>query len=199
MLRQRQEEERAASLQRLTALQAEIQAVTESADPAAEAASLEEQIRQLEADFKTAAEDEATAQNRLMTAQEAQRLKAEVATAAREDSTQRAESRDADIARAGFAGEAAVRAALLDDATAKRLKEQIHKHAQESHAVEERAATLSAELGEERVSDEQLAAVEKRAAESTAEVETALGQEKKLEEQIGRMRERLERSKEIRE
>jgi len=198
-LRQRQEEERTASLQRLTALQAEIQAVTEAADPAAEAAGLEEQIRQLEDNLKTAADDEATAQNRLMTAQEAQRLKAEAAAAAQEDATQRAESRDADIARAGFADEAAVRAALLDDATANRLKEQIHKHAQESHAVEERAATLSAELGEERVSDEQLAAVEKRAAESTAEVETALGQEKKLEEQIGRMRERLERSKEIRE
>jgi exonuclease SbcC len=198
-LRQRQEEERTASLQRLTALQAEIQAVTEAADPAAEAATLEEQIRQLEDNLKTAADDEATAQNRLMTAQEAQRLKAEAAAAAREDAIQRAESRDADIARAGFADETAVRAALLDDATANRLKEQIHKHAQETHATEERFATLSAELGEERVSDEQLAAVEKRAAESTAEVETALGQEKKLEEQIGRMRERLERSKEIRE
>ena len=48
-LRKRQEEERRASLQRLTTLQAEIQAVTESADPAAEAVALEEQIRQLEA------------------------------------------------------------------------------------------------------------------------------------------------------
>jgi len=198
-LRQRQEEERNASLQRLTALQAEIQAVTESADPAAEAASLEEQIQHLEADLKTAAEEAATAQNRLMTAQEAQRLKAEAAATARDAATQRAESRDADIARAGFDDEAAVRAALLDEATTARLKQQIHKYVQDSHATDERLATLSAELGEERVSDEQLAAVEKRAAESTAEVETALGQEKKLEEQIGRMKERLERLKEIRE
>ena len=49
------------------------------------------------------------------------------------------------------------------------------------------------------MSDEQLAAVEKLAAEITTAVETAFGQEKKLEEQLGRMKQRLERSKELRE
>jgi exonuclease SbcC len=197
--RKRLEEERSASLQRLTALQAEIHAVTESPDPAAEAEGLEEQIQQLEADLKTAAEGAATAQNRLTAAQEAQRHAAESARAAREEARQRAETRDVDIARAGFDGEAAVREALLDDATAARLKEQVHKHAQDTHAAEERAATLRAELGEERVSDEQLATVEKLAEDVTTEVEAALGREKTLEEQIGRMRQRLERSREIRE
>jgi exonuclease SbcC len=197
--RKRLEEERSASLQRLTALQAEIHAVTESPDPAAEAEGLEEQIQQLEADLKTAAEEAATAQNRLTAAQESQRHAAESARAAREEARQRAETRDVDIARAGFDGEAAVREALLDDATAARLKEQVHKHAQDTHAAEERAATLRAELGEERVSDEQLATVEKLAADVTTEVEAALGREKTLEEQIGRMRQRLERSREIRE
>ena len=62
--RQRLEEERSRSLQRLTTLQDEIHAVTESADPAAEAAALEEQIRQLEADLKAAAEEAATSKNR---------------------------------------------------------------------------------------------------------------------------------------
>ena len=197
--RKRLEEDRGASLLRLTTLQAEIHAVTESADPAAEAAALEERIRQLEAGLKAATEEAATSQNRLMTAQEAQRLKAEAAEAALQDATQRAQSRDAEIARAGFDDEAAVREALLDEATATRLREQVHKHAQDSHAAEERAATLSTELGEERVSDEQLAAVEKLAAAVTTEVETAFGQEKKLEEQIGRMKQRLERSRELRE
>ena len=56
---------------------------------------------------------------------------------------------------------------------------------------------LSAELGDERVSDEQLATVEKLAAEVTAQVEASLGKEKKLEEQIARTKERLERSKEL--
>ncbi|MBW8878997.1 MAG: SMC family ATPase [Acidobacteria bacterium] len=197
--RQRSEEERGASLQRLTTLQAEIHAVTESADPAAEVAALEEQILQLDANLKAASEEEATSQNRLMTAKEAQRLKAEAAVAALQDAIQRAESRDAEIARAGFDDEVAVREALLDNATAARLKEQVHKYVQDVHAAEERVAALRAELGDERVSDEQLAAVEKLAAAITTEVETALGLEKKLEEQIGRMKQRLERSKELRE
>ena len=196
--RKRMEEERSASLERLATLQAEIRAVTEADDPAAEAASLEEQIRQLEGNCKAAAEEEATAKNRLATAQEAQRLKAEAAEAARQDAARRAESRDAEIARAGFDDEAAIREALLDETTANRLKEQVHKHAQESHAAEERYATLRADLGEERVSDEQLAAVEKLAAEITTAVETAFGQEKTIEEQIGRMKQRLERSRELR-
>ncbi|HEY9419929.1 MAG TPA: SbcC/MukB-like Walker B domain-containing protein, partial [Thermoanaerobaculia bacterium] len=101
-------------------------------------------------------------------------------------------------AGAGFEDEAAVRESLLDDATANRLKDKVHRHAQESHAAEERAATLTAELGDERVSDEQLATVEKLAADVTTEVETAYGQEKTLQEQIGRMKQRLERSKELR-
>ncbi|HEV7514674.1 MAG TPA: SMC family ATPase [Thermoanaerobaculia bacterium] len=197
-LRQRLEEEQSASLQRLTTLEAEIRAVTESADPAAEARALEEQIRQLEADLKAATEEAATAQNHLMAAKEAQRLTAEAAAVAREHAIERTESRDLGIARAGFDDEAAVRLALLDDATAARLQEQVHKYVQDCHIAEERVATLRTELGEERVSDEQLAAVEKLAADLTTEVETALGREKKLEEQIARMKERLERGEELR-
>lgn len=196
--RQRLEEERGRCLERLTALQDEIHAVTESDDPAAEAAVLEERIRQLEANLKAAAEEAAASQNRLMTAQEAQRFKAEAAEAARKEAHQRAESRDAEIARAGFDSEAAVREALLDEATSTRLRVQLYRHVQDSHAAQERAVALRNELGEERVSDEQLAAVERLAADITTEVENALGQEKRLEEQIGRMKQRLERSKELR-
>jgi len=197
--RKRLEEERGMSLQRLATLQAEIHAVTEADDPAAEAAALEERIRQLEASLKTASEEAATAQNRLMASKEAERLTAAAARTALEEANQRAESRDAEIARAGFEDEAAVRESLLDEATANRLKERVHRHVQGTHAAEERAAALRAELGDERVSDEQLAAVGTLAAETTLEVETAFGQEKRLEEQIGRMRQRLERLQEQRE
>ncbi|MFL6197181.1 MAG: AAA family ATPase, partial [Thermoanaerobaculia bacterium] len=196
--RQRLEEDRASSLQRLATLQEEIRAVTESADPAGEAAALEDRIRRMEADLKAASEEAATSQNEVMAAQEAQRFTTEAAEAARRDAARRTESRDAEIARAGFADEAAVREALLDDATAARLKDQVQRHAQDTHATEERAATLKIELGEERVSDEQLANVEKIAADLTTEVETALGKGKTLEEQVGRMKQRLERSKELR-
>jgi exonuclease SbcC len=195
--RRRLEEERSASLERLASVQAEIAAVTTSADPAAEAAAREEQIRQLEAARKAAAEAAAAAQNRRMTAQEAERLTAEVAAAAQADATRRAESRDADIARAGFDDEAAVRQALLDETTAARLREQVHVYEQDSHAAEERIAALAAELGDERVSDNQLLGIETFAADVTTELETALGQEKRLEEQSGRMRQRLARSREL--
>jgi exonuclease SbcC len=197
--RQRLEEERAASLERLAILQAEIHAVTESDDPAAEAAALDERILRLETDLRTAAEEEAAAQNRRTAAEEAQRHTAESAETALRGALERAERRDAEIARAGFDDETAVREALLDAATATRLQEQIRKHAQDSHAVEERIAALESDLGDERVSDEQLATVDKLAAESTLAAETALGREKMLEEQVARVKERLERSKEIRQ
>jgi DNA repair protein SbcC/Rad50 len=196
--RRRREEERAEGHERLAALQAEIQAVTGSDDPAAEAAALEERIRQLEAGRQAAAEEAAAARNRLTAAEEAQRLTAGSARAALEDAIRRVETRDAEIARAGFDGEPAVREALLDEATAARLRERVRQHAQDSHTAEERVAALRAELGEERVSDQQLAAIEKVAADVTAEVEAALGREKQLEEQIGRMEQRLERAGELR-
>ncbi len=194
----RLDEERSTNRERFSTLQKEIRAITESEDPAAEAGSLEEQIQQLETTLKAAAEDEATARNRLTTAQETRRLKAEAAETARQEAAQRAETRDAEIARAGFEDEAAVREALLDEATTRRLQDQVHRHAQESHAAEERLTALGAELGEERVSDEQLAAAEKLAAEMTTLVETTLGEEKTLEGQIDNMKKRLERSGELR-
>jgi exonuclease SbcC len=195
----RLEKERRAGLQRLKRLQAEVRAVTRSADPAAEAGALEERIQQIEANLKAAAEEAATARNRLATAKEAQRLTAESALTALEGALRRAESRDQEIERAGFANEAAVREALLDKATVNRLEEQVRRHMQDTHAADERLAALIAALGEERVSDRQLAAVESRAAGATAEVETALGLEKRLEEQIRRTRERLARLQDLRE
>jgi exonuclease SbcC len=197
--RKRLEEEREASQGRLAALRDEILAVTEADDPAAEAAALEEEIRGLETSLKTAAEEAAGSQAQLMTAQEARRLTAEAAEAALRDAARREESRDAEIASAGFGDEAGVREALLDDATTTRLRLQVYRYAQDTHTVQERAAALRAELGEERVSDEQLSAAERLAGEATAEVETALGREKRLEEQTGRMKERLARSRELRE
>jgi exonuclease SbcC len=197
--RRRLEEERQESRLRLDQLEGEIQAVTASAEPAAEAAALEERIGQLEAGLKAAADALAAAENRRTAAQASQRLTAEAARIALEDATRRAESRDAEVARAGFANEAAVREALLDEAIATELQELVRRYQQESHAIEERLAALRAELGDERVSDEQLAALETAAAEVDAEVETAFGQQKRLEEQIRRLKQRIERAGELRQ
>lgn len=195
---QRLEEEQNANRERLAAVEAEIRAVTESADPAAEAAGLDEQIRRLEARRQEAAEAAAAAQNQRVATQEAARHTAESAEAASAEAARRAESRDGEIARAGFGSEAAVREARLDAETAARLQEQVRRHAQDLHAVAVQLAALAAELGEERVSDGQLAAAETQAAEVTAEVEAALGRERTLEDQIGRLRQRLVRSRELR-
>jgi exonuclease SbcC len=192
-------EERDASRGRLKALAAEIRAVTRSADPAAEAKAIEEQILRIEGALSAAAAEEAASRNRLAAAREAQRITARAALSALEHALKRVERQDAEIARAGFANEAAVRAALLDEAVAGRLKDQVQRHLQEGHAVDERRAALAAELGDERVSERQLAQIEKLAAEVAALVDTALGREKQLEEKIGRMQERLEREQELRE
>jgi exonuclease SbcC len=192
-------DERSATRKRLTALNAQIRAVTRSADPAAEVAGLEERIQQAEARLKAASEEAAGAQNRLAAAEEAHRFTAEAAKAALDDALRRVESRDAEIERAGFAGETAVRGVLLDETVAEQLRRQIQRHLQDIHTVEERHAALVAELGDERVSDRQLAAIERVAAELTAKVEAALGQGKRLEEQIERLKERLERLQQLRD
>jgi exonuclease SbcC len=195
--RRRLEEARRTSLLRLMTLQDEIRGVTESVDPAAEAADLEERIRNLDADLKAAAEEAANAKNEWTTAKEAHRLKTETAETALQSALQRVESRDAEITRAGFADEAAVREALLDESTAARLREQVQKYEQDRHAAEERVTVLETELGDECVSDEQLAAAEKVAAGITTEVEATLGLESQLAEQIARMRKRLDRAKKL--
>lgn len=193
----RLEEERDASRGRLRALAAQVRAVTRAADPAAEAAALEEQVLRIEGALKAAAAEEAASRNRLAAAEEARRLTARAALSAAKHALKRVESRDARIVRAGFADEAGVRAALLDEAVAGRLAEQVQRHLREGHAVEERRAALAAELGSERVSDRQLEQIAKRAAATAALVDAALGREKQLEEQVGRLRERLERGREL--
>ncbi|HEY6324236.1 MAG TPA: SbcC/MukB-like Walker B domain-containing protein, partial [Thermoanaerobaculia bacterium] len=192
-------EERDASRGRLRALAAEIRAVTRAADPAGEAAALEEQILRIEGALQAAAAEEAAARIRLAAAEEAHQLTARAALSAMNHALKRVERRDAAIVRAGFADEAAVRAALLDDAVAGQLEEQVQRHLQESHALEERRGALAAELGEERVSDRHLVRLEQRAAKVAALVDGALGREKQLEEQIWRKRERIERARELRE
>ncbi|MBV8200465.1 MAG: SMC family ATPase, partial [Acidobacteria bacterium] len=160
----RLKEERDAGRGRLRALAAEIRAVTRAADPAAEAAALEHQVQRIEGARQAAAAEEAAARNRLAAAEEARKLTARAALSAAKHALKRVESRDARIVRAGFADEAAVRAALLDEAVVGRLAEQVQRHLREGHAVDERRAALAAELGSKRVSDPQLERIEKRAA-----------------------------------
>jgi len=194
----RLEEEREVSQQRLTKLRDEIAAVSQSEDPVADAAAVAKQIEGLEGALKTAVTEAATSKNRLTTAKEASRLTTKAANKACEDAATRSRRRDQEIARAGFAGEVAVRAALLDEATRTDMVERVRKYDQECHAVEQRIGILKEELGDVRVSDDELDAAAEVAKDLNAKVEKQHGEQKTLEEQVGRMKERLERSKKMR-
>ena len=194
----RAEEDRKSNQDRLATLRKEIAAVTESNDPVADTAALVKQIEALEEALKTAATEAANAKNRIAAAQEALRLTADAANKALQEAAARAKRRDEKVAQAEFADEAAVRAALLDDATVNELAERVRKHDQDSHAVEQRIGVLQGVLGEVRVSDEDLAAAEKATKNLNADVEKQHGEQKTLEDQIERMKERLEWSKKMR-
>lgn len=196
--RQRLETERAADREHLATIQAEIEGITRSADPAAEAEALEAQIRRLEQRLETATDQTATAQQRWMTAREELRHKAEAADTARNHAARIAARRDTGLAQAGFSEEQAVRAAVIDATSIAHLEGQVRKYDQDSHSVDERITALTAELGTERASDDQLAAARKLAADLTNQVELKVGEGTRLKETINRTKQRLARSKELR-
>lgn len=183
----------------LAILRAQIVAVTQSSDPAAEAAGLAKQIQALEGTLKKAATSAAAAQSDQMKAQSESKLLIDAASKARVESTARVKRRDDEISRAGFSDEPAARGSLLDDATTTNLTERIRKYDHDLHAVEQRAAALQAELGAVRVSDEQLAEAEGLAKDLNKETEKQYGEQKTLEEQVERMKARIGRSKTMRD
>src|SRR5690606_6210432 len=141
-----------AARERLKALRQEISAITTSDDPAAEAAALGKTIEALQDAMKTAAKAAADAKNRLTAAAEVLKQTTQAAERAAEEAQARAARRDSAVAEAGFAGEAAVRGALLDERTSSELRERVRKHEQDTHAVEQRIKALQNELGDIRVS-----------------------------------------------
>ena len=184
--------------ERLKALRQEISAITTSDDPAAEAAALGKTIEVLQEAMKTAAKESADAKNRLTAATEALKQTTEAADKAREESQARAARRDDAIAGAGFANEAAVRDAVLEPAEATALSERVRKHDQDIHAVAERIKALEEEFGDARVSDQDLATGDKAAKDLNTEVEKQHGEQKTIEDQVERMKKRLERSNKMR-
>jgi exonuclease SbcC len=191
-------EERRSNQERLATLRGEIAAVTESDDPGAEASALAKQVEAIEGVLKSASAEAADAKNRMTSAKETVRLTAEAAKKAYEEAATRTRRRDEEIGRAGFADEAAVRAALLDEETSNELNERLREHDQDTHTVDQRIKTLQEELGDVRVSDQDLAAADKAAEDLNAEVEKQHGEQKTLEDQIEQMKKRLERSNTMR-
>lgn len=145
--------------------------------------------------MKTEAKAAADAKNWLTAATEALKQTTETTEKAGEEAKARAARRDDAIAEAGFDNEAAVREAVLEPADAAALSERVRKHDQDLHALKRRIHELGDVLGDVRVADEDLAAADKVASDLSAAVEEKHGDEKALEDQVERMKKRLERSK----
>lgn len=184
---------------RLKALRQEISAITTSDDPAGEAAELGKTIEALQEATKTAAKAAADAKNGLTAAREVLKQTTEASEKAGEEAQTRAARRNAAIAEAGFEDEAAVWNAVMEPSDAAALSERVRKHDQDLHSVKRRIHELLETLGDLRVADEDLAAADKIASDLGATVEEKHGDVKALEDQIERMRKRLERSQKLRE
>ncbi len=184
---------------RLSKLRAEVSAITTSDDPAAEAAALDDKIEALQGAMRTAATVSADAKNRLTAATEALKQRAEAAERATQEAQARALRRDKAITGAGFENEAAVQGAVLEPNEIAALAERIRKHEDDLHAVKRRLQELADALGDVRVADDDLQAANDAAVILSAEVQAKHGDQKTLEAEIERMKERLERSLKIRE
>ena len=183
----------------LEALQKKISEVTRSPDPEAERDGLVGKITDLESEQKCAAEAVANTKNQLTAAEQALKLKTKAAKEAEEGAVQRQKTRDERVALAGFQNTRAIEEAVRNDEVQADLREKVQAHERELHTVEQRINTLKKELGTERVSKDQLENASKRATDLSEEVETVVGRGKKLEHQVESMKQRLKRSKELRE
>ena len=183
----------------LEALQKKISEVTRSPDPEAERDGLVGKITDLESEQKCAAEAVANTKNQLTAAEQALKLKTKAAKEAEEGAVQRQKTRDERVALAGFQNARAIEEAVRNDEVQADLREKVQAHERELHTVEQRINTLKKELGTERVSKDQLENASKRATDLSEEVETVVGRGKKLEHQVESMKQRLKRSKELRE
>jgi exonuclease SbcC len=194
----RTEQELELKRSRLTTLRREISEVTESADPGAEAKGLADRVEAIERAFRTTSADAAEAKSRIASAKAALKLRAEAATKADDEAEIRKSRRDQEIARAGFTDEVAVRAAVLDGATTDQLSDRINEHDRNTHAVHQQITALQHQLGDVRISDEELAAAEQAARDLNNEVETQYGHQKAVGDQVERLKERLARAKKMR-
>lgn len=188
------EEELSQSLARLGLLRTAVENVARSKDPADEATKLATQIEALEAARKHASIAASESALRSSSATEARRSSAEAAAQAHKAAEAGRQRRDEELRQRGFVDDAAVLAALQPEPAQAEAEEQIRSYEQELYGVKARIGTLRDELGETRVSSAELEEVERHAQKLGVAVEQQHGEQKTLEGQVERMRERLERS-----
>ena len=188
-----------ANKKRLNTLRKEIASITRSPSPELERDSLAAKINELESGQVRAADDAARARSELAVAEQALKLHTKAATQAEQDASRRQKTRDRRVARAGFSSARAVEQAVREDRVQAQLGHRIEAHEREAIAVGQRIGVLKEELGERRISEGQLETAKRHASSLDRQVESLVGNENRLEQRVEDMKQRLVRSKELRQ
>ena len=184
---------------RLKTLRKEIADVTRSPSPERERDSLAAKIAELESKQKRAADDAARTKSELAVEERELKLQTKAARQAEQDASRRQKTRDSRVGKAGFGSTRAVEEAVREDRVQAQLRHRIDAHEREADAVGQRIGTLKKELGDRRISEAQLETAKRRASALGNKVESLVGNEKRLEQQVESMEQRLARSRELRQ
>ncbi len=185
--------------ERLRAVRAEIEGVTQSTDPGQERTDLSSLIDDLEAGHREALSADAEARRELATTQQAREDRERAAGDADREAAARGEQRDRHVAQARFDSVDDVRNAVRDDTAQARLGESVADHERDLHATELRVRDLQNDLGGERVSDEQLDDASANDRRIKGEVEDLVTRNAHLGQQVETMNERLARAQALHE
>ena len=180
-------------------MRADIAKVTPSADPEQERINLSSRIAALETGHKETIKAEAEARRDLAAKKQAYTDRARAAKEAGQESSARIGERDRRVAQARFASVGDVRNAVRDDTAQARLGEFVADHARDLNAMELRVRGLRTELGDERVSEDQLDEARTDYQRLREEVEELVRMNGHLRQQVETMTERLARAKALRE
>lgn len=182
----------------LEQVRAEIRAVTEAADPAAEQEQIARRIAELEGVVAAAETAAAEAGRRLAEAngrvEQLRQVAASAATRAREAARKAQEMLQA----AGFADAAAVRAAALPAARLEQLRADLAAYHTELHTVQARITVLLHELQGRRVDEAEYQTAEQAHRLCVEEHQEARKEQALLAEKIQTLKEKLARAEDLR-
>ncbi len=196
--RERAEAEAATLTARVGALEASLQAVSPSGDPDADARAVTRRVEGLEAELglrRSAAERARGAAREVE--QKAVHL-TELAVAAEAEASEREAEVMSALGKAGFGDREEASRARLPEAAALQLSEQVAEHSARRGAAAEQLRALTAALGERRVSAEELAEAEARAAQIQQALERQLSELSADKRALAQLEERLTRAEALR-
>ena len=187
-----------ADQERLQAVRAEIAEVTRSPDPEQERTGLASRVNELESRHRGALAAETEASGELAVKRQAHKDRERAAEEAAGEALVRIEQRDQHVAQAGFDSTADVRNAVRDSTAQARLGKSVAEHERALHATESRVRDLQTDLGNERVSEDQLKEANANHQWLKAEAEELVRLSGHLRQQVETQTERLARAQALR-